>query len=110
MPKRVSLVLVSAVILAVLGASPVGEAAGDAVRVALFAKNAGKVNGIKAARTPKAGRLLALGADGTFPASVVPPGPPAPRVRRARRAIRGTRRRRSSPSSPPMRRSFAAVV
>jgi hypothetical protein len=75
--KRVSVVLgMSAVIVAVLGASPVGEAAGEAVRVALFAKNAGKVNGIKAARTPKAGRLLPLGADGKFPASVVPPGPP----------------------------------
>jgi hypothetical protein len=75
--KRVSVVLgVSAVIVATLGATGVGEAASDAVRVALFAKNAGMVNGIKAARTPKAGRLLALGADGRFPPSVVPPAPP----------------------------------
>jgi hypothetical protein len=68
----------SAAIVAVLATNPVGEAAGDAVRVALFAKNAGKVNGIKASRTPKARRLLPLGADGVFPASVVPPGPPGP--------------------------------
>jgi hypothetical protein len=77
--KRVSVVLAaSAVLVAGLGASPVGEAAGDVVRVALFAKNAGKVNGIKAARTPTAGRLLPLGEGGRFPAAVVPPGPRGP--------------------------------
>ena len=77
MRRAVSVLLAgTAAIAAALGASPVGEAAGDVVRVALFAKNAAKVNGIKAARTPQAGRLLALGPDGTFPASVVPPGPP----------------------------------
>lgn len=69
----------SAALVAGLGAIPVGEAAGDVVRVALFAKNAGKVNGIKAARAPTPGRLLALGPNGRFPASVVPPGPPGPR-------------------------------
>jgi hypothetical protein len=80
--KRASVALAAtAVIVATLGATPVGEAAGDVVRVALFAKNAGKVNGIKAARTPRAGRLLPLGADGRFPASVVPPGPPGPEGR-----------------------------
>jgi hypothetical protein len=69
----------SAALVAAVGAIPVGEAAGDVVRVALFAKNAGKVNGIKAARAPTPGRLLPLGANGRFPASVVPPGPPGPR-------------------------------
>ena len=69
----------SAALVVALGAIPVGEAAGDVVRVALFAKNAGKVNGIKAARAPTPGRLLALGPNGRFPASVVPPGRPGPR-------------------------------
>jgi hypothetical protein len=80
--KRASVALAAtAVIVATLGAIPVGEAAGDVVRVALFAKNAGKVNGIKAARTPRAGRLLPLAADGRFPVSVVPPGPRGPEGR-----------------------------
>jgi hypothetical protein len=68
-----------ATMVAGLAAIPVGEAAGDVVRVALFAKNAGKVNGIKAARAPTPGRLLPLAANGRFPATVVPPGPPGPR-------------------------------
>jgi Collagen triple helix repeat (20 copies) len=78
--KRVSVLLAASavIIVAALGASPVGEAAADVVRVALFAKNAGKVNGIKASRTPTAGRLFPLGEGGRFPASVVPPGPRGP--------------------------------
>jgi hypothetical protein len=78
--KRVAVTIAAgAVLVATLGAIPAGEAAGDVVRVALFAKNAGKVNGIKAARAPTPGRLLPLAANGRFPATVVPPGPPGPR-------------------------------
>lgn len=60
--------------------SDVGPA--DAVRAvkrAVFADNAGSVNGIKASRKPRAGRLVPLGADGRFSASVVPSGGRGPR-------------------------------
>jgi hypothetical protein len=54
---------------------------------ALFAQDAGSVNKIKASKTPRAGRLLALDKDGKFPASALPTtargprgliGPPGP--------------------------------
>src|SRR3954447_1207277 len=70
--QRLPVVLSAAALLvAVLSASPNGIA-GSAVRVALFAKNAAKVGGIAASKTPKAGKLLALGKNGKFPASVLP--------------------------------------
>jgi hypothetical protein len=59
-----------------------GVGAADAVRAvrrALFAQNAGSVDGISASRTPHPGRLLALGRDGRFPSGVVPAGPRGPR-------------------------------
>ena len=62
----------AALVVAVLGQTAVGQAAANAVRVALFAQNSGRVNNIQAARTPMPGRLLALNAKGQFPASVVP--------------------------------------
>jgi hypothetical protein len=40
----------------------------------LFAKNAAKVGGIGASKKPKPAKLLALGRNGKFPASVVPGG------------------------------------
>ena len=73
----VGLVL-AALAVAALGATPLGQAASRVVKVALFAKNAGAVNGIKASRQPKAGRLLPLGANGAFPAGVVPAGERGP--------------------------------
>ena len=71
----------AALALAVVGASQAGQAAVGVVKVALFAKNSGKVNGLRASRTPKPGRLLPVGANGKFPASVVPtlPGPAGPK-------------------------------
>jgi hypothetical protein len=65
----------------VLGLTQAGEAAVGAVRVALFAKNSGKVNGLRASQTPKPGRLVPLGKNGEFPASVVPTrvGPGGPK-------------------------------
>jgi Collagen triple helix repeat (20 copies) len=56
--------------LVLLAWSPLGEAAGRSV--ASFASNAGAVNGIKASRKPVPRRLLPLGRNGKFPASVVP--------------------------------------
>jgi hypothetical protein len=81
MKNRLAVVIaLTALLVAVFGATPLGHAAVNAVKVALFAKNAGKVNGIKASRTPTPGKLLALGSDGRFPASVVPvaQGPAGP--------------------------------
>lgn len=64
-------VSVTALVVAVLGTTALGEAASNAVR-ATFATNADKVDGIHASRTPKAGRLLPLGKNKKFPASVLP--------------------------------------
>jgi hypothetical protein len=73
--------------LAALAASPAGGAARRSI--VAFASNAGAVNGIKASRTPKPGRLIPLGRNAKLPPSVVPtvrgprgatgaPGPPGP--------------------------------
>jgi hypothetical protein len=73
-----------ALVVAVLGATPYAETHG--VFHALFAHNADKVDGIHASRKPRAGKLLALGRNGKFPASVLPGGTRRPRrTRRARR-------------------------
>jgi hypothetical protein len=56
--------------VAVLAASPAGGAARRSI--AAFAQNAGAVNGIKASRTPKPGRLVPLGKNAKLPRSVVP--------------------------------------
>jgi hypothetical protein len=65
----------TALAVAVLGATPLGHAAYNMVS---FAKNAGRVNGIKASRSPRANQLLPLGPNKKFPSSVVPQGPPGP--------------------------------
>jgi hypothetical protein len=70
--QRLTLVLSAAALLvAVVSATPDGIA-GSTVRVALFARNAAKVGGIAASKKPKAGKLLPLGKNGKFPASVLP--------------------------------------
>ena len=60
----------AAFLLVLLAASPAGGAAGRSI--AAFARNAGAVNGIKASRTPKPGRLVPLGWNAKLPSSVVP--------------------------------------
>jgi hypothetical protein len=62
----------TALVVAILGQTSIGNAAVGAVRVALFAENAAKVNGIQASRRPMPGRLLALSATGKLPSSVLP--------------------------------------
>jgi hypothetical protein len=62
----------AALVAAVLGQTAVGHAAANAVRIALFAQNSGRVNNIQASRTPMPGRLLPLNAKGKLPASVLP--------------------------------------
>ena len=62
----------TALAVAVLGQTSIGHAAVSAVRVAVFAENAGRVNNIQASRKPMPGRLLALNAKGKLPLSVLP--------------------------------------
>jgi Collagen triple helix repeat (20 copies) len=45
---------------------------------ALFARNAGSVDGLSATKRPRPGKLLALNAKGKFPARVLPPGTQGP--------------------------------
>jgi hypothetical protein len=66
------LLSVTALVVAVFGSTPLANAAAKAVKTALFAKNAGKVNGIRAARTPRPGHLVPLGPDAKLPTSVMP--------------------------------------
>jgi hypothetical protein len=73
----------TALAVALLGSTSVGHAfssgASAYAKRANFAKNAGAVNGIKASKQPRPGRLLPLGPDGKFPASVGLTGPQGPR-------------------------------
>lgn len=78
--RHLPVVLSAAALVVALGATSPGLAAlQGSVRVALFAKNAAKVGGIGASKKPRAGKLLPLGKNGKFPASVLPgtvKGPP----------------------------------
>src|SRR4051812_5713489 len=67
----------AALTVALLGSTPVGRAVASTVppfarhaNTADFATNAGSVDGFRAASDPRPGRLLPLGRDGKFPASV----------------------------------------
>jgi hypothetical protein len=71
MKGRLPIVLsLTALLIAVAGTTPLGEAASDAIP--RFARNADRVDGLHASKTPKAGRLLALNRQRKFPASVLP--------------------------------------
>ena len=72
----------AALVIAVLGATPPGEAAGRAIAkvvpyaaTAGFAKNAGKLNGHTASAAPSAGQIPILDPTGKLPASVAVTGP-----------------------------------
>jgi hypothetical protein len=68
---RITVALAGAALaLAVVAAGPAGGAARRSI--AAFATNAGAVNGIKASRAPKPGRLVPLGRNAKLPASVLP--------------------------------------
>jgi hypothetical protein len=60
-----------ALVVAISGVQVVSAATGI-VKVALFAKNAGTVNGIKASRVPRPGQLVALNVAAKLPHSVIP--------------------------------------
>ena len=76
----------AALVVALFGSTPLGHAVTAAIPpLALHAKtadqatNAAAVNGIKASRQPRAGRLVPLGLDGKLPASVGAIGPQGPK-------------------------------
>jgi hypothetical protein len=61
----------TALLIALASLTPVGQAARDKITPrARFALNSDRVDGIHASRLPKAGRLLALGTNKQFPATV----------------------------------------
>ena len=83
MRQRLPLALsMAAFVTALLGATPVGHAAADAVaqvvpraRTADFATNAGKLQGRTASPTPKRGQIPVVNASGKLPASIGAVGP-----------------------------------
>jgi hypothetical protein len=80
MKKHLPIVLsATALVVAVLGSTPLGEAARNVVppfaKRSGFATNAGAVNGIKASRFARPGYLVALRPNGKFPISVGQVGP-----------------------------------
>lgn len=80
MKQRLPLAISTIALAVAITGTPISEGAVHAVRRALFANNAGAVNGIKASRTPRPHQLVALNARGHFPSSVlsIPTGPPGP--------------------------------
>lgn len=75
---RIPLALaLAAFLIAVLGLTPLGEAATKAVQKVSSARETRAVNGIQASRTPRPNRLLPLDRDARFPASVMPAMPGA---------------------------------
>jgi hypothetical protein len=86
-------VATTGLVISVFGSTPVGHALSSAAspaKRANFAKNAGAVNGIKASRLPKPGRLIPLGPDGKFPASVGLAGPKGDKGDTGPQGIAGT--------------------
>ena len=70
--SRLPLVISLLALVVALSGVPVVPAATHAVRLALFSKNAGAVDGLKASKKPRPGRLVPLGSKARFPRSVIP--------------------------------------
>ena len=70
--RRPAPATIIATIALVLAAAPVGVAADGWVKRALFARNAGAVDGISASRVPHKGNLIVLPQSGRLPASILP--------------------------------------
>jgi Collagen triple helix repeat (20 copies) len=86
--KRLSIIICAgALLVACLGVTPLGQAAGRAVAVAYAktagtANNAAKLNGHRSSTAPRAGQIPVLNAQGKLPASigaVGPQGAPGPK-------------------------------
>jgi hypothetical protein len=70
--RRPSPAIVVATLALVLAAVPVGSAADGWVKQALYARNAGSVDGFSATKSPHRGHLVVLPASGKLPASILP--------------------------------------
>lgn len=87
MNQRLPLVIsATALLVALLGATPLGRAAGSALdqvvpraKKADFAANAGKLNGHKSSVNPTRGQIPVVGQDGKLPASLGAVGPAGPK-------------------------------
>jgi hypothetical protein len=77
--RRPAPATIIATLALVLAVAPVGEAANGWVRRALYARNAGTVDGISASRVPHKGHLVVLPATGKLPASILPSSIGGPR-------------------------------
>jgi len=75
-PAPATLIATVALVLAV---APVAPAANGWVRRALYARDAGAVDGIKASREPHKGDLIVLPRSGKLPASILPASIAGPR-------------------------------
>lgn len=106
--QRISLVLsATALLVALLGATPLGEAARQAIpplarhaKTADYARNAGAVNGLKASKRPRVGWLVALAPGGKFPASVGQVGPPGPQGEQGEKGDKGDKGDTGSQGAP----------
>jgi hypothetical protein len=77
--RRPAPATIIATIALVFAVAPVGQAATGWVKRALYARNAGSVDGISASRVPHKGKLIALPATGKLPASILPSSIGGPR-------------------------------
>jgi hypothetical protein len=76
--RRPAPATIIATVALVLAAVPVGSAADGWVQRALYARNAGTVDGFGASKSPKRGKLVVLPKSGKLPASILPPASTAP--------------------------------
>ncbi|MDX6620918.1 MAG: hypothetical protein QOK36_3304 [Gaiellales bacterium] len=74
--RRPAPATIIATVALVLAAAPAGSAADHWIARALYARDAGTVDGFKASRSPKQGRLIVLPKSGKLPASILPPPVP----------------------------------
>lgn len=77
--RRPAPATIIATIALVLAVTPVGEAADGWVKRALYARNAGTVDGFSASKTPKKGTLVVLPKTGKLPKSILPASIGGPR-------------------------------
>jgi hypothetical protein len=77
--RRPAPATIIATIALVLAAAPAGIAANSWVKRALYARNAGSVDGVSASRTLEKGKLIALPKSGKLPASILPASIGGPR-------------------------------
>jgi hypothetical protein len=97
MTKRFPIIVsVVALLVACLGATPLGQAAGNVVativpyaKMAGTAKNAAKLNGHRSSTAPRAGQIPILDRNGKLPASVGAVGPQGPPGRQGDQGLKG---------------------